>query len=352
MAERKHMAVLIGFVLAVSFLASSFTAFFLSGYYNRILLSHGYGQTDFLQPACRCSRLFAVVGFLMGGTLFLVTVLFWYQKNAKRIRRLTDDLEQINIGKGGNLFWAGEDDFSRLQDEIDKTVTKLYQTRDAALDAKHNFAENLSNIAHQLKTPITSMRLSIQMMDGSAPPRHLEQLRTQLGHLADLEEGLLLLSRMDAGILPLEKKEADVFTILMLAADHLQELFLKAGVSVKIPESGPARICADVEWTMEAVMNLMKNCIEHTPSGGTVHCAYEQNPIYTQIRIWDTGTGFAKEDMPHLFERFYRGKQQKGDGIGIGLALSKAIIESQNGTICADNLPEGGACFDIHMYCH
>ena len=103
---------------------------------------------------------------------------------------------------------------------------------------------------------------------------------------------------------------------------------------------------------MEAFMNLFKNCMEHTPAGGTVYCSYEQNPLYTQVRIWDTGTGFAKKDIPHLFERFYRGENAKSSGIGIGLAISKAIIERQNGTISANNLPEGGASFEIRFYSH
>ncbi|MCI8634393.1 MAG: HAMP domain-containing histidine kinase [Eubacterium sp.] len=351
MTEQKHIVTMMGIVLSVSLIASSITAFLLCGYYNRIGLSGGYGQPDFLQPA-KYSRLFAVIGFFAGAALFGTVILLWHRQNTRRIRQLIDYLERVNIGRGGELFWVGEDDFSRLQDEIYKTVTKLYQTADAALAAKNSFADNLSNIAHQLKTPITSMLLSVQMMREKPSPHHLEQLCRQLTHLVDLEEGLLLLSRMDAGTLPLERREADAFTILTLAADNLQELSEKTGVSIEIPEMGPALLHADVEWTMEAVMNLMKNCMEHTASGGTVFCSYEQNPIYTQIRIWDDGAGFAREDIPHLFERFYRGKHQKGEGLGIGLALSKAVIESQNGTISACNRPEGGACFDIRMYCH
>ena len=109
-------------------------------------------------------------------------------------------------------------------------------------------------------------------------------------------------------------------------------------------------ISADMDWTMEAVMNLLKNCLEHTPPGGSVYCAYEQNPLYTLIRIQDTGSGFVKEDLPHIFERFYRGKDAAGGGVGIGLALSKAIIERQNGILSARNLPAGGACFEIRFY--
>ena len=110
-------------------------------------------------------------------------------------------------------------------------------------------------------------------------------------------------------------------------------------------------ILADRDWTMEAIMNLMKNCMEHDP-GGCVHCSYAQNPLYTQILIWDEGDGFAGEDMPHLFERFYRGKNAREGGIGIGLSMAKEIVERQNGTIRAQNRPEGGALFEIRFYCH
>ncbi len=131
-----------------------------------------------------------------------------------------------------------------------------------------------------------------------------------------------------------------MFTILTLAADNLQEVLSHAGVSVDIPEGKPARITADMDWTMEAIMNMLKNCMEHTPAGGVIHCSYEQNPLYTQIIIRDEGEGFAKEDLPHLFERFFRGQNAKGGGIGIGLSLAKEIIESQNGTIHAKNNPD------------
>lgn len=351
---------------------------------ENILLKYGYRQSDFLQPALKYGMAFAAVGFLAGGMLFLVTFSLYHKKETARIKMLTDYLEKVNTGSGGVLLQAGEDEFSKLQDEIYKTVTELYQTRDAALKAKNNFSENLYNIAHQIKTPITSISLSLQMMqrnssqmmwgnslrtiDGNSLPLttgnplqmtnddsssgQLGQIRRQLSRLTHLEEALLLLSRIDSGTLSLEQEEVDVFTVLMLAADNLQEIFLKAAVAVDIPESGEMVIRADLEWTMEALMNVLKNCMEHTPPGGTVHCSYEQNPLYSQIRVWDTGTGFAKEDIPHLFERFYRGQGAKGDGVGIGLALSRAIIERQNGTITAYNLADGGACFEIHFYSH
>lgn len=407
MIERKSIIILAGFVMSVSLLASSFTALLLSEYYGRanmqvlgqvcqgvmdnlgssaeaeravleavkdytykptagkgdenILLSYGYRQNDFLKPGNAHVGLFILAGFTAGGLLFLGTLFFRYRWENTRIKALTDYLEKINTGGSGMLVRSGEDEFSRLQDEIYKTVTTLHCTRDAAVSAKNNFAENLYNIAHQIKTPITSISLSLQLIysdisseqSGKIPDiKRLDLIAQQITRLAHLEEALLLLSRIDAGTLSLEKKEIDIFTLLVLSADNLQELFQKAGVAMEIPELGEMAIWADMDWTMEAIMNLMKNCMEHTPPGGKVHCTYEQNPLYTQVWIWDTGEGFAKEDIPHLFERFYRGKNAKNGGIGIGLALSKEIIERQNGLVSARNLPEGGACFEIRFYSH
>ena len=398
MSERKNIVILAGFVISVSLLAASFTAFFLTDYYNRehtrmlgwfcreiidnqpeaepaifsalkeywlnpaldrevtedgnIILRYGYSRSDFLRPAGKYGVLFVIMGFLTGVVFFAVTLLFRHKKDAERIKALTDYLEKVNTGSSGVLLQTGEDDFSKLQDEIYKTVTTLYQTRDEALMAKENFAKNLCNIAHQIKTPITSVSLSLQMLTKELQSPHLEHIGQQISRLTNLEEALLLLSRIDAGTLSFDRKEVDVFTLLTLAADNLQEMLSEKNVSIDVPESGAVAVCADLDWTMEAVMNLMKNCMEHTPAGGIVHCTYEQNPLYTQIRIWDNGEGFAKEDISHLFERFYRGKNAGSEGIGIGLSFAKAIIESQNGIVSAYNLSDGGAGFEIRFYRH
>ncbi len=316
-----------------------------------VLSALGYRVSDFSGSASPQNILFAGAGFFTGILLFLFTFLYRNQTEAARIRALAEYLEQVNIGRAPILSASGEDDFSRLEDEIYKTVTFLYQTKDSAVQAKNEFAENLSNIAHQLKTPITAISLSVQMMKQNMDKKHLEQVGKQLSRLTHLEEALLVLSRIDAGTLHLQKDEVDVYTLLVLAADNLQELFVNSHTSVEIPELGGMLVTVDLDWTMEAVMNLMKNCMEHSP-GGTVHCSYVQNPLYTEILIWDDGKGFAKEEIPHLFERFYRGENACEGGIGIGLALSKEMIERQNGTIRAKNKPDGGALFEIWFYSH
>ena len=403
MSGRKNLMVLFGFVAAVSLISSAVTAMLLSCHYSRlqfdlvnvicgevleqepemrnivsaalkeytggnadgvamrdVLSVLGYRISDFSDSSVTHHMIFAITGFLAGMVLFAVTFAFRNKTEAKRIEELSDYLEQVNMGKAVVLSVSGEDLFSRLEDEIYKTVTFLYQTKDAAVQARNDFAENLSNIAHQIKTPITAISLSLQTLSEMPVKEEyendrMEQIKKQLNRLIYLEESLLVLSRLDAGTLMFQKEDVDVFTLLVLAADNLQELFADSGTFIDIPESGEMAVTADLNWTMEAVMNVMKNCMEHN-AGGTVHCSYGQNPLYTEILIWDEGEGFAGEDIPHLFKRFYRGKNAdaggniRGGGIGIGLALSKEIIEHQNGTIRAKNLPNGGACFEIRLY--
>lgn len=403
MSGRKNFVIIFGFVVAVSLISSAVTAMLVSRYYSRlqfdlvnvicgevleqepemmnivsaalkeytggnvdgvavnnVLSILGYRISDFSDSAITYHIIFAITGFLAGIFLFVITFVFRNKTEAKRIEALSDYLEQVNIGKAVVLSASGEDIFSKLEDEIYKTVTFLYQTKDAAVQAKNDFAENLSNIAHQIKTPITAISLSLQTlseipMKNEYEKEKMEQIKKQLIRLIHLEESLLVLSRLDAGTLMFQREDVDVFTVLVLAADNLQELFVDSGTSIDIPELGEMVTTADLDWTMEAIMNVMKNCMEHN-MGGTVHCSYGQNPLYTEILIWDEGDGFAKEDIPHLFKRFYRGQNAsvgdniRNSGIGIGLALSKEIIEHQNGTIRAKNLPNGGACFEIRLY--
>ena len=403
MSGRKNSVVLFGFVAAVSLISSAVTAMLISCRYSRlqfdlvnvicgevleqepemkhivsaalkeytggnadgvamgdVLSVLGYDISDFSDSSVAYDIMFAATGFLAGIFLFAITYAFRNKTEAKRIEELSDYLEQVNMGKAVVLSASGEDLFSKLEDEIYKTVTFLYQTKDAAVQAKNDFAENLSNIAHQIKTPITAISLSLQTLSEMPMKKEyetdrMEQIKKQLNRLIHLEESLLVLSRLDAGTLMFQKEDVDVFTLLVLAADNLQELFADSGTFIDIPESGEMAVTADLNWTMEAVINVMKNCMEHN-AGGIVHCSYGQNPLYTEIFIWDEGDGFAKEDIPHLFKRFYRGKNAdaggniRGSGIGIGLALSKEIIEHQNGTIRAKNLPNGGACFEIRLY--
>lgn len=319
---------------------------------NDFLEKYGYRADDFCYDFPLDTVLFPILFFFATACAFVTGIFLSYSKNRKRIADLTAYLEQVNTGADKTLIQTKEDAYSHLQDEIYKTVTMLYQTRETAVAAKTNFAENLANIAHQLKTPITAAFLSLQLMEKEIPEAYVKPIRQQLKRLNDLEESLLMLSKIDAGTLPLKWETVDLYTVLNLAAENLTDLLRKNKISVDIPENGCIAFWGDLEWTMEALINLIKNCMEHSKPGGVVHCDYSGNPLYVKIRVWDDGVGFDTEDLPHLFDRFYRGRRTTSNGIGIGLALARSIVELQNGTITAGNLKNGGACFEIRIYRH
>lgn len=330
-------------------------------------LSHyGYEAADF---APKMGEAGYPLLFSAGLTAVVSSAVFFLNRKEKqrirgKISGLTDYLERINMGARGigcdgsdctgTLLLENEDEFAHLRDEIYKTVTHLYATRDAALRARESFAENLANIAHQLKTPLTAALLSLQLMETKTPNPYAEPVRKQMERLNRLEEALLSLSRIDSGSLQLEHAPVDVYTALNLAAENLAGLLEEAQIQVEIPDRGSIAFPGDLEWTMEALMNLIKNCLEHSPAGSRIRCDYSENPLYVQILIRDEGEGFAEDDLPHLFERFFRGKNASEGSVGIGLSLARAVFERQNGTLTARNITEdgrtSGACFEIHVY--
>lgn len=321
-----------------------------AGQDSQFLEQYGYKGNEFDGAYPERLMLLSAAVMLMTACGFLYVSHWRDRHDLARIAELTDYLEQVNTDGGGTILQRKEDEFAHLQDEMYKTVTTLYQTREAAVAAKENYADHLANIAHQLKTPITAALLSIQMLEKKAEDNYVNRIKRQLMRLNRLEEALLTLSRIDAGTLKLVWEQVDTYTVLCLAADNLADLCCQKEISVQIPDQGAVTFQGDLEWTMEAVMNLMKNCMEHSPDKSVIRCDYSVNPLYVEILICDEGKGFAAEDIPHLFERFYRGEGSAG--IGIGLSLARSIIELQNGTITARNLPQGGACFEIRIYSH
>ncbi len=314
------------------------------------LALYGYEEKDFgVEYIKKMIPAVVVAASMMTGLVFAV----WYfvrKKERERIEGLTRYLEKLNLGQEVALLQEKEDSFSRLQDEIYKTVTMLYRTREEAVTVKENYADNLANIAHQMKTPLTSMSLMSQLLKINYREEYAQLLQKQVERLTKLEEALLLLSKIDAGVMVLSKEAVDVYTLLQVSIEGLEELPASQALKIKLENQGTVSYAGDMEWSIEAMSNLIKNCVEHAASQVTLE--YLQNPVYTEIKIWDDGSGFAKQDIPHIFERFYRGERAKEGGIGIGLALAKSLITMQNGCIEALNIPGSGACFAVRFYCH
>ena len=310
-----------------------------------VLAALGYRPRDF---AAGTGWLFAVAGAalalgftLLGGTFFLS------RRAAHRQRQqLIRLLEAARTGQPlplltGNAMAEGS--YARLADEIQKTITELALTRQAAVTARDRFAQNLANIAHQLKTPLTALSLAAQSAGA-------ESMAAPLARLTGLEESLLLLARLDTGALPLHPKPCDLYTLLMMAADNLESLAESAGVTLDIPELDPIPVTCDPDWTMEALLNLMKNCVEHAPAGSAVRCSCRRNALYTEVVLQDAGAGFSPADLDHLFERFYRGEHPSPHSTGLGLAIAKELLKRQNALVHAENAPDGGGRFVVRFY--
>lgn len=310
-----------------------------------VLAALGYRPRDF---AAGTGWLFAVAGAalalgfaLLGGGFFLSRRAAYRQR--QQLIRL---LEAARTGQPLPLLTGNgmaEGSYARLADEIQKTVTELALTRQEAVMARDRFAQNLANIAHQLKTPLTALSLAAQSagVDSMAAP---------LARLTGLEESLLLLARLDTGALPLHPEPCDLYTLLMMAADNLESLAESAGVTLDIPELEPIPVTCDPDWTMEALLNLMKNCVEHAPAGSAVRCSCRRNALYTEVVLQDAGAGFSPADLDHLFERFYRGEHPSPHSTGLGLAIAKELLERQNALVHAENAPDGGGRFVVRFY--
>lgn len=286
-----------------------------------------------------------VAALLLGGALTALAAVYTLRRY-RRIGQLSEYLAQVYTGgQPPRLSGQTPGELSALQDDLYK-ITSILQQQAAALEADKRFlADSLSDIAHQLRTPLSAILLQCDFLREELPPGEAEeglaQIETQTGRIRWLVEALLRLSRLDAGVVPFEKKEHPARQVLQRAAGGLAEFYLKRGVELQAdcPE-GLFCVC-DLEWTAEALANLLKNAAEHTPPGGRVQVEYSRQALYFEFRVQNEGSAVPEEELPRLFERFWRGASASPGSVGIGLPLARSIARGQQGDVTAENTPEG-----------
>lgn len=255
-----------------------------------------------------------------------------------------------------------EGELSILESELSKMTLRLSEQAAALANDKQFLADSMADISHQIRSPLTASNLILTLLmeqELSAERRRqlLRELTQLLSRIDWLVESLLKISKMDAGTIVFKRLPISVPELIKQAAEPLsipmelreQTLDIVPVKSQKQSTDAP-QFLGDFTWSAEAILNILKNCMEHTPAGGKIQVSFSQNAIYTQIMIEDNGAGFDKEDLPHLFERFYKGKNASAHSVGIGLALARMIVTQQNGTLKAENRPEGGARFVMKFY--
>ena len=284
---------------------------------------------------------------LLTGLLLLGLHCLIERQRYGKLRRLCEDLEALLLhGTALPIGDYREGELSVLANEVQKLTLGLSDARDAVQKDKEFLADSLADISHQLRTPLTAMNLTLSLLqagehDGEKQRQLLRDLRVLLHRTQWLVEALLKLSKLDAGTVQLSEERVSLHALLEQAAAPLAIGMELRQQSLSLPTQDCSLLC-DPTWTAEAVGNILKNAMEHSPLGGQISVRMEDTPLFTKIEIQDEGEGFDPEDLPRLFERFYRGKGAEPQSCGIGLALARSILTAQNGSIQAVNTGTGG----------
>ena len=271
----------------------------------------------------------------------------------RQINRLAAYLAQVyGGGRALDIRDNTEGELSLLKNDLYKITVTLQQQADQLAADKAFLANALGDISHQLKTPLTSAMVMADLLaDPDLPqPRRTEftgRLSAQLARVQWLVATLLKMSRLDAGAVVFQKRPVPLPRLVHSALEPLQIQMELQNIACRV-HCPDAAWTGDENWTVQALQNIVKNCVEQMPRGGTLAITVTDDPLCSRITVQDTGGGIDPEDLPHLFERFYRGKHAGADNVGIGLALAHQIIQRQGGRILAGNIP-GGAKFTVEL---
>lgn len=287
--------------------------------------------------------------------LILSIIVFKYNySESKKINEITKYIEEINRGNYKlNIEENTEDELSILKNELYKITIKLKEVAENSQKDKTTLKDSLSDISHQIKTPITSILimldniLSDENMPEDIKKDFIKDIKREIVNIKFLVESILKLSKIDSNSIKFIKKEVFIKDIINKAVKNVSMLSELKNIEIIVLGDDSIKTICDLKWQVEAITNILKNCIEHSYENKKIYINYNQNNMYTELKIEDNGTGIDAKDLPHIFERFYKGKNSSSDSVGIGLALSKSIIESNNGYIQVDSKLNKGTTFII-----
>lgn len=285
----------------------------------------------------------------------IILIFYLYDKNkSKKIKEITKMISKINNRQFDidiNDFNEGE--LSILKNEISKTTIMLRQVADNSVKDKLNLKDSLGDISHQLKTPLTSITIMIDNildspdMNEKTRKKFLINIKREILNINFLVMSLLKLSKFDANVVKFNKESVYLKDIITESIKNVSMIKELKNITIKVSGDDDIKLLCDFKWQVESITNILKNSIEHTSEYGTVEVNYSENKLYTRILIKDNGKGIDSDDLPHIFDRFYKGKNGSDDSFGIGLSLSKTIIEKEGGSIIVKSTPNIGTIFTI-----
>ena len=285
--------------------------------------------------------------YLISCLVYLTIIINNDKRKEKEINEVIKIIEEINNKNYSfKMKDINEEDLSLLKNEIYKTTIMLNEISEISKKDKKELEESLEDISHQLKTPLTSILIMIDTllddedMDQNTREDFLRNMKREVMNINFLVKSILKLSRLDTNTVKFISKKESVKEIINEAILNVSLLSDLKNVKIETNLSDSIITC-DYKWQIESLTNILKNSIEHSYENNKVLIESSENNAYVKIIIKDFGTGIAKEDINHIFERFYKGKDSDYDSIGIGLALSKSIIEKQNGKISVESSDDG-----------
>ena len=288
--------------------------------------------------------------------LCLITISFYFFiKIYRDIKDMTDYVYHSSEGREYEMKNKNQEgQIGLLKTEIMKMTTVLKEKVALLHSEKIFLNDTISDISHQLKTPMTSLMLLTDLMyndlDKEKKIEFLDRTNAQLSRMDWMKKRMLKLSKLEAKVIDFKTDKVNINELIKRSISPLLVPIELRNISLNINGDKEASYTGDIEWSSEALSNIIKNCIEHTKEGGTLDITYEENPIYSEIIIKDNGEGIDKDDIQNIFKRFYKGKNSKSDSVGIGLAMAKSIIESQNGDIYVKSKKNRGSEFHITFH--
>lgn len=282
-------------------------------------------------------------------------LIIYINKIYNKIRKLSIYANDILNNKYNmDIREYSEGDISNLKNDLYKMTIKLKEQNELSLKDKIYLQDTLSDISHQLKTPLTSMYVINELLyddklDKSLKKELLNKSKKGLERIEWLITSLLKMSRLDSGSEKLIFEEVKLINIINKTIEPIRIPLELKNINLNVSCSNDIKVNVDVNWTTEALINILKNAMEHTLENGNINIVCSDNPLYTMISISDDGCGISKKDLPHIFERFYKGMGNK-ESIGIGLNMSKKIIESENGNISVKSKENEGTTFIIKLF--
>ncbi|MCR2821287.1 sensor histidine kinase [Lederbergia panacisoli] len=299
---------------------------------------------------------FAFILVLGISILLIASCIIFTHWRYREIEKLSSYLRQISSGNYTlDVRDNHEGELSILKSDIYKVTLMLSEQGSLLQKDKIQLTDAISDISHQLKTPLTSMMVMSDLLSDAELPKEkrtefTRNIRVQLERIEWLVSSLLKLSKIDAGTVQFKRDKIMVPKLIQAA---MQSVLIPIDIkeqNVSIKGQETVSFIGDFNWTVEAIINILKNCVEHTNEGGNISISFTENALFTELVIADNGKGIPREDLPHIFKRFYKGKNASEESVGIGLAMAYSIIKSQNGDISVVSEKEKGTQFRIKFY--